>query len=232
MKWTNPFILQNLLKYNALKTNLKITLFWIPSHVNIPGNDRADAAAKKALKNPITNLTIPYSDFRSKVSRYLVDCWQSSWSLETSNKLHSINPKVGTKVPIHSSSHREDVVITRLRLGHTHLTHSFLLSNSLNPSCPFCGIDTSIHHFLITYPLYDNNRSSLSSPNSYLQSLPGKFLPNNHQFHSQQRSFPKNLNLLIHPLTSLSDTPQNQTSILLQNFRLTRYGTNWLSQCH
>ena len=113
-------------------------------------NDRADAAAKKALKNPITNLTIPYSDFRSKVSRYLVDCWQSSWSLETSNKLHSINPKVDTKVPIHSSSRREDVVITRLRLGHTHLTHSFLLSNSLNPSCPFCGIDTSIHHILIT----------------------------------------------------------------------------------
>ena len=167
MKWTNPFILQILLKYNALKTSGKrIILFWIPSHVNIPGNDRADAAAKKALKNPVTNLTIPYSDFRSKVSRYLVDCWQSSWSMETSNKLHSINPKVNTRVPIHSSSRREDVVITRLRLGHTHLTHSFLLSNSLNPPCPFCGIDTSIHHILITCPLYDNNRSSLSSPNS------------------------------------------------------------------
>ena len=140
--------------------------FWIPSHVNIPGNDRADAAAKKALKNPVTNLTIPYSDFRSKVSRYLVNCWQSSWSMETANKWHSINRKVNTRVPIHSSSRREDVVITRLRLGHTHLTHSFLLSNSLNPPCPFCGIDTSIHHILITCPLYDNNRSLLSSPNS------------------------------------------------------------------
>ena len=67
MKWTNPFILQILLKYNALKTSGKrIILFWIPSHVNIPGNDRADAAAKKALENPVTNLTIPYSHFRSK----------------------------------------------------------------------------------------------------------------------------------------------------------------------
>ena len=161
---------------NALKTSGKrIILFWIPSRVNIPGNDRADAAAKKALKNPVTNLTIPYSDFCSKVSRYLVDCWQSSWSMETSNKLYSINPKVNTRVPIHSSSRREDVVITRLCLGHTHLTHSFLLSNSLNPPCPFCGIDTSIHHILITCP----------------QSLPGKFLPNDHQIHSQQRSFPK-----------------------------------------
>ena len=156
----HPLILQILLKYHSLReAGKKIILFWIPSHVGIPGN-------KKALQNPISDMTIPFSDFRHNISNYIKNCWQSTWNTETHNKLHSINPKIGLGVPIHSLSRREDVVMTRLRLGHTHLTHTHLLSNSPNPICPTCGSDLTINHILLTCPDLDIHRSSLSSLDS------------------------------------------------------------------
>ncbi|WP_411016840.1 ribonuclease H family protein, partial [Salmonella sp. s51944] len=47
--WKNPFICQILQKIDLLyNSNKEITLFWIPSHIGISGNDKADSAAKKA----------------------------------------------------------------------------------------------------------------------------------------------------------------------------------------
>ena len=62
--WKNPFIAQLLIHYNTLMSlGKKIILFWIPSHVGISGNDRADLAAKLALNDRITDMNIPVSDF-------------------------------------------------------------------------------------------------------------------------------------------------------------------------
>jgi len=50
-------IVQNFIKdYTHLANGGKtVILCWIPSHVNIRGNERADTAAKSALSLPITN---------------------------------------------------------------------------------------------------------------------------------------------------------------------------------
>jgi len=55
-------LVQKILKdYTTLTNSGKsIVLCWIPSHVNIPGNERADAAAKSALSLPITGMKLPF----------------------------------------------------------------------------------------------------------------------------------------------------------------------------
>ena len=49
--------------HKLLVSGTKLVFMWVPSHVGLAGNSAADNAAKAALLMPVTNLTIPYSDY-------------------------------------------------------------------------------------------------------------------------------------------------------------------------
>nr|XP_042913269.1 uncharacterized protein LOC122273259 [Parasteatoda tepidariorum] len=117
------------------KKGFKILFCWIPSHVGIKGNDKADSAARSA-SSPIT-LSVPFSDFKNHI-RKLVQClWQQYWDLQGENKLHSVKP---TLEPMR----RADVKLTRLRVGHTRLTFICYFKNLL----PNATIATSYSRFI------------------------------------------------------------------------------------
>ena len=67
----NPLIQQILKKYYYLSTSKEIVFCWLPSHVNIRGNELADLEAKFALSLVITNFKIPHSDFKSNICQYI-----------------------------------------------------------------------------------------------------------------------------------------------------------------
>ena len=134
----NPLILDLLEQHHQLILNdYSIVFCWIPSHIGIGGNEQADKAAKEALNLQIQEFLIHYSDFKPKVSGYILDAWQSEWNREARNKLHSINSLIGKKQP-KSSSVRDDMVIRRARIGHTFITHNHLLKGEPPPECVGC----------------------------------------------------------------------------------------------
>ena len=76
MKWNNPLIGIIIEKYNYLSLSGKeIQFCWIPSHVGISGNEKADIAAKSALQLPISDCKIPYTDYKQMVSIYFTKLW-------------------------------------------------------------------------------------------------------------------------------------------------------------
>ena len=56
--------------------------------------------------------------------------------------------KLGKNI-MYRSLRREEVVLTRLRIGHTRLTHSYLLKREDQPFCISCNEPFTVKHFLI-----------------------------------------------------------------------------------
>jgi len=120
-------LVQKFLKdYTTLAKNGKnIVLCWIPSHVGILGNEKADAAAKSALSLPVTRMKFPAADMYHRITKLIFDEWQEVWNCCAGNKLHVIRPTVGGYKQKTCLSRRDSVLLNRLRIGHTRLTHSF-----------------------------------------------------------------------------------------------------------
>lgn len=148
-KLNHPLILDIVVRIHRLiSAGNRIALVWIPSHVGIAGNSAADAAAKAALTLPESDSPIPYSDLYPGVNSYINRCWQQSWDTEVNNKLHSIEPHLNQSKPYHLPR-RDELLIHRLRIGHTHLTHAFLLKRENPPECIPCQLPLTVEHILL-----------------------------------------------------------------------------------
>lgn len=121
-----------------------ILFCWVPGHAGIHGNELADMAAKRAL-NPL-NHDIPNTDMILEVKRLCLLKLQALWIDQTNNKLHSIKKTVITWPCLHRR--RLDVLMTRLRIGHSRLTHRHLLFGEDTPECCYCHCPLTIHHIL------------------------------------------------------------------------------------
>jgi hypothetical protein len=97
------------------------------SHIGIYGNTKADKAAKDALKFDIALFRIPYTDLKFSIKIYINYLWQTYWDSYHTSNLYSIQNKVNK--PCNIVLKREDeVIISRLRIGHSKLTHSYLIN--------------------------------------------------------------------------------------------------------
>ena len=137
-----------------------IQLCWIPSHVGITGNELADAAARRAASAPCTHrLPLPARDFSPAVSLFVHSQWQQEWDSQQNNKLRELKP---TLQPWRSSSRRnrqEEVILCRLRIGHTYATHSYHLRGEEKPLCPLCLVPLTVAHMLLSCPRLGGSRT-------------------------------------------------------------------------
>ena len=157
---TNPILQEILVRLSTLNQAGKSVQFcWIPSHVGIAGNESADAAARRAASAPHTRrLPLPARDFYPAASLLVRSEWQSSWSALPRNKLRELKPTLEPWQSSSRRSRREEVILCRLRVGHTYGTHGHLLRGEERPLCSRCNEPVTVAHVLLTCRHYARKR--------------------------------------------------------------------------
>ena len=138
--------------YKLTSENKQISFCWVPAHVNIQGNELADKAAKEAAENPSINInSVPFEDIKRTVRTYINKKFNTNWqNLNTNTKLKSIKPHTFKWPTISHPNRLFTKKLNRLRIGHTYLTHNYLMSNpQIPPVCTKCGGPLTVQHILI-----------------------------------------------------------------------------------
>ena len=139
----------------------KIVFMWIPSHVGIYGNCIADKAAKDALTLKLSGTPlqmVPYMDLRHYVFQYCFKLWQQVWSTLGNNKLFKVYPDLSDPLPSLVQNRKEETVLTRLHIGHSYMTHGWLLRKEDPPWCDVCKCVLSIEHIMTNCVAFTQSR--------------------------------------------------------------------------
>ena len=86
---------------------------------------------------------------KSKIKTYVLDTWQRDWNREPENKLYKVQDERSKALPRFSRNRKEETVLTRLHIGHTHMTHGYLLRDEEPPFCVPCDEPCTVEHILI-----------------------------------------------------------------------------------
>lgn len=166
---SNPYILElkkKALEFSEKRTNgSTIQFFWVPAHIGIRGNEKADLLAKAATQETVTSsLKIPFTDLKEqtqsttkkKISQLLIE--QSALKgTDYFRHFYNSSPKPwfnNLKLP------REILTtINRCRSGHYSLASSLSKIGLVDSTECECGYEEQdINHILWQCPLYDTHR--------------------------------------------------------------------------
>ena len=162
----------------VLSTRKKIVLCWVPAHVGIAGNELADQRAKAAAELPWNaRFPLPHTDLKPSIRERLRNKWRQQWrEMIKPNKLREIHEDLGGWMTNHPNRQIE-VVLTRLKIGHTRLTHGYLMAGDPPPVCEECQEPLSVAHVVEKCAAFSAERRRYFAPPCTLKSVlgdPGK----------------------------------------------------------
>ena len=146
------------------RAGYQVRFVWVPSHSGIEGNESADALAKASLLRENIDLNIPlgkcecYSVCKDKLEYQ----WQIEWAENPKGRhFFPLQTSIKTKRWRLNSGRRDDIVLTRLRLGHCGLASGLKLVGKHPDGLCQCGSLETVKHVMLLCNQYTIQRQQL-----------------------------------------------------------------------
>ena len=147
------------------RNGTSVQFCWVPAHCGVKGNEEADKTAKLALEmkdEEIIQVAYGRGEVRAIIRQAVRETWQREWDNDSKGRqLYKIQKSINVK-PFQGKCRKEEVVMARLRLGHTGLRSTlFIMAKSESPMCEECGILEDVDHIIFWCRKYSNERTVL-----------------------------------------------------------------------
>ena len=117
-------------------------------------NERADRLAREAAGRAAILNPVPCTDVFPAIRETIIAIWQERWDARgATSKMGEVTRTVSH--PWDYSNIRErrlQTALARLRIGHTRLTHSYLMSGEYQSYCDDCLMPLTVRHLLVECP--------------------------------------------------------------------------------
>ena len=141
---------------------------WLPSHIGITGNEKADQAAKRALAQEPDVSAIPHTDLLPLSREHIRSQWQNDWNKKKDNHLYSVQPTLeqrSDKRKRAGLTRPEQVRMACLKIGHTRLTHEHRLKGVAEPMCQECNAILTVEHILLNCKKFETSMKNVLDNN-------------------------------------------------------------------
>lgn len=133
-----------------------ITYCWIPSHVGIEGNEKADKIAEKGRTSGLPYNNVPANDAIRWFKERTIWANEYNWRKTSTSFLRQSKP---TTLPWKDRKiSKEQRILTRVRIGHTWLSHGYILHKEPQPKCSYCNDTLTLDHLIRMCPQHDDTR--------------------------------------------------------------------------
>ena len=141
--------METMQKLNQVDTSI----IWIPGHIGVTGNDRADSLARKASEKFEVDIEneVTINEIFDKIEQEIEAGWQRQYTNSSTARIYKqIEPKVSTEIKFINKNRRKEIAITRLRLGKC-LLNSYLhqINKHETGLCETCKVPETVQHFLL-----------------------------------------------------------------------------------
>lgn len=165
------------LKRELKKTHdgIKITIRWVPGHMDVDGNEKADEDAKDAARGVSSaksrlptclHKPLPTSASRAKQNRkaYITERAQQQWAISPRHrKMQQVAPNLSGKsysALTEGLSRKQAALLFQLRTGQIALNkHLHTIGRAETPTCAACeDAPETVQHYLLYCPAYAKAR--------------------------------------------------------------------------